>query len=66
MSVEFTVRGMSCQNCVRHAREAIEGVPGVTSAEVVLEPGSAKVMGEFDPNAVIAALAEEGYEAEVA
>lgn len=36
------IEGMTCQNCVRHVQEALEGIPGV-HAEVILAEGIAKV-----------------------
>lgn len=58
----FTVTGMSCQNCVRHVREAIASVKGVLSVEVDLASGSARVEHtELDEAALIAALDDEGY-----
>ncbi|MEJ2630321.1 MAG: cation transporter [Acidihalobacter sp.] len=59
------ITGMSCEHCVRAATKALEGVPGVQSAEVTLTPGGAVVHGEADVAALIAAVQEEGYEAEV-
>lgn len=57
---------MSCQNCVRHAREALLAVEGVSGAEVTLEPGAAVVEGTAQADALIAALDEEGYTAALA
>lgn len=37
------VEGMTCQNCVRHVKTALEGVDGVDTAEVSLEAGLAVV-----------------------
>ncbi len=65
-TLELDVRGMTCGNCVRHVTEALEGVPGVVSAEVVLDPGAAKVTvkaGKADMAALVAAVKEAGYEA---
>ena len=62
----FSVTGMTCDNCVHHVTEAIKGVSGVTAANVSLAEKSAKVEGEFDAQAIIAAVEEEGYEAAVA
>jgi copper chaperone len=59
----FDVKGMTCDNCVHHVTEAIKGVSGVTSTEVSLATNSAKVGGEFDTQAIVAAIEEEGYEA---
>src|SRR5438445_4938730 len=64
---EFTVNGMNCNNCARHVTEAIQGVPGVTSAVVRLEEGRATV--RWQPGAaaqlenVVRAVKEAGYEA---
>ncbi len=55
---------MTCENCVRHATQALLGVPGVESAEVDLATGSATIstVGEPPREAIAAALADEGYE----
>ncbi|MCG9895785.1 MAG: heavy-metal-associated domain-containing protein [Fimbriimonadaceae bacterium] len=64
MIARLQVSGMSCQNCVRHVREALLSVPGVASAEVSLEAGSAEIVHEdADIQAMIAALEDEGYPA---
>jgi Cu+-exporting ATPase len=66
-ATEFSVRGMTCQNCARHVREAISNVPGVSTASVNLEQQSASVRwaAEVPPNvdAVMRAVNEAGYEA---
>lgn len=65
---ELTVRGMSCNNCVRHVTEALQGVPGVASANVNLEQQRATVRWQRDasPNAesLIKAVEDAGYQAE--
>ena len=61
----FEVKGMTCDNCVHHVTQAVEGVPGVTAVKVELASNSAKVEGEFDEKQVVEAIAEEGYEASV-
>ncbi len=64
MQTKLKVEGMTCQNCVRHAREALEGVAGVVSADVDLDTGTAEVRHEgTELEALIAALDEEGYAA---
>jgi copper chaperone len=63
--IDLKITGMTCGHCVRAATKALEAVPGVESAEVTLEPGGALVKGAADPAALIAAVQEEGYEAEV-
>ncbi len=62
----FTVTGMTCDNCVHHVTEAIKNVTGVTTTNVDLATNSANVEGDFDEQAIIAAVEEEGYEAVVA
>ncbi|HYA79071.1 MAG TPA: HAD-IC family P-type ATPase, partial [Candidatus Nitrosopolaris sp.] len=61
------VNGMNCRNCVRHVTEAIQGVPGVRSASVILETGRADVRWNADAppdiSAVIKAVKQAGYEA---
>ena len=63
--IKLKITGMTCGHCVRAASKALEGVPGVDSAEVTLEPGGAVVKGHADTAALIAAVQDEGYEAEV-
>ncbi len=40
-SKTMAVEGMMCQNCVRHVREALEGVTGVKNVDIDLEAGTA-------------------------
>jgi Cu+-exporting ATPase len=67
---ELTVTGMTCSNCARHVTEAIQGVPGVRSAEVRLEASRASVRwaagAERNVPALIRAVEEAGYGASVA
>lgn len=64
--VTLSVAGMTCQNCVKHVTHALEGVPGVEQVAVDLESGTARVQGNPDVQALVAAVQEEGYEAKVA
>jgi len=65
---QLSVRGMTCQNCARHVREAISNVPGVSTASVNLEQHSASVRWadgvDHNVDAVVRAVNEAGYEAE--
>jgi len=58
---------MTCQNCARHVREALQNVPGVSTASVNLEQQSATVrwVAGTSPNIEAAehAVNEAGYEA---
>jgi copper chaperone len=65
MQTSLKVTGMTCGNCVRHVKEAIESVPGVTHVQVDLASGTATLNpGEASVEAIIDAIQEEGYEAE--
>lgn len=69
-STLLMVQGMSCQNCVRHVRQALMSVKGVKSAEVSLENGSAIINWQTPPdaddvNALITAVKDAGYKAEI-
>jgi len=58
----LSIEGMSCKHCVMHVKTALEGVPGVSSAEVDLASKSAEVNGEgLDDAALKAAVSEAGY-----
>ncbi len=61
--LKFHVEKMKCGGCVAAAKEAIEKLPGVDSAEVDLESASAEVSGSVDADAVIQALTSAGYPA---
>ena len=58
---------MNCNNCARHVTEAIQGVPGVRSATVLLDAGRATVRWnsgtEQNVSAVIEAVQKAGYTA---
>lgn len=65
-TAEYTVTGMTCDNCERHVREEVEQVPGVTAVEV--DRGRALLTvttagAPADEAAVIAAVDEAGYSA---
>jgi len=46
----LTVRGMSCQGCVRNVTQILTGLAGVDQVEVSLAEGSARVL--YDPQVV--------------
>lgn len=60
------VNGMTCQNCVRHVKEALEAVNGITSAEVNLESKEAKAILSTDVDIAILekAIEDAGYQVE--
>ena len=63
-SATYTVKGMTCDHCVRAVREEVEGVAGVSAVDVQLEGGQMTVAseGDIDTDAVRAAVVEAGYE----
>jgi len=63
MSRTLTVEGMSCGHCERSVEEALEGVAGVEEATADRESASATVEGDADPDALVAAVSEAGYDA---
>jgi copper chaperone len=64
--IKLQVTGMTCPKCVAHVTKALQGVSGVASAQVSLEKGEAVVEGTPELGALIAAVVEEGYEAQEA
>ncbi|WP_213663736.1 CopZ family metallochaperone [Stutzerimonas stutzeri] len=64
-SIELKVTGMTCGHCVKHVSEALQAVSGVTGVEVDLAAGLARVAGQADSPALIAALDEAGYPAAI-
>lgn len=65
MTITLQVGGMTCEHCVRAVTKALEAVAGVETAEVSLTGGRARVDGEADPQALLRAVAKEGYEAKL-
>ena len=68
MTSLLKIGGMTCQNCARHVREALQEVPGVEYAEVDLDQGRARVKSgetrDFEVGALVAAVGRAGYSAE--
>jgi copper chaperone CopZ len=65
MKTKLNIEGMSCEHCVKHVTQALEGVAGVKSALVNLKEKSALVDHGDGVNleALKAAVVEAGYEA---
>ncbi len=67
MNIELKVSGMTCGHCETAVSKALKGIEGVQSVQVDLKNGTAKVEGQnVSPNALIAAVIDEGYGATVA
>jgi Cu+-exporting ATPase len=63
MTKTLTVEGMTCMHCVNRVKTALEGVEGVTKADVSLEEKRAVVEGNgFTDEAMKQAVADAGYE----
>ncbi|MDR1971448.1 MAG: cation transporter [Treponema sp.] len=64
MKTALKIEGMSCEHCVKHVKEALEGIGGVKSAKVNLKKNSAEVNhnGEVTQAMMEAAVAEAGYQ----
>ena len=58
------VEGMGCQNCVKHVKEALETLDGITSADVSLEKNTAVInfTKEISDEAIKSAIDEAGYD----
>ncbi len=60
----YQIEGMTCQNCVRHVREALAGVAGVRQVEVDLDSGRARVRGTgWKEEDLLVAVRRAGYTA---
>ncbi|WP_443701150.1 heavy-metal-associated domain-containing protein [Pseudomonas sp.] len=65
-TVELQVQGMSCSSCVKHVTEALRPLEGVSDVTVDLQAGRVKVSGDSDNHALLAALQDAGYPAQLA
>ncbi|MHB9291838.1 putative copper chaperone [Hollandina sp. SP2] len=64
MTTSLKIEGMSCEHCVKHVKEALEAIDGVTSANVKLKEKSAVVEhgDAVGLETLKAAVVEAGYE----
>ncbi len=62
----LNISGMTCSSCAVHVKDALEGVPGVRSAQVSYPDGNARVVADagISLQAMAAAVAEAGYRVE--
>lgn len=65
-TIELSVQDMTCASCVKHVTEALQPLPGVKAVEVDLATGRVRVSGTPDSAALLAALDEAGYSAQLA
>lgn len=59
--IELKVQGMSCQNCVRHVRDAILAGDASAKVEIELKEGVVKVETTLPAQEVKHLIEEEGY-----
>ncbi len=65
--IKLKVSGMTCEHCERAVEKALSGVAGVDKVVMVnREHNEAVVEGQAEAAALLAAVREEGYEAELA
>ena len=57
------VDGMTCDHCKKAVEQALQGVAGVDRVAVSLADNKAEVEGSADPQLLIAAVEEEGFQA---
>ncbi|WP_019009394.1 CopZ family metallochaperone [Deinococcus aquatilis] len=65
MNTELNISGMTCGHCQTAVTKALQSVPGVQNVQVDLKTGKATVEGQADIPALLAAVTEEGYGAQV-
>jgi len=68
-TARLNVQGMTCGHCALSVEKVLRNQDGVRSATVRLDDGAAEVEFEetrVSPEQLVAAVAEEGYTAEIA
>ncbi|MDY6943610.1 MAG: cation transporter [Pseudomonadota bacterium] len=64
--IKLKIEGMTCGHCAKAVENALKAVPGVKRViEVDVTKGEAVIEGDAKTEALIAAVTEEGYEAEL-
>lgn len=66
MAIVLSVTGMTCDHCARSVTKALQAVAGVEKVAVSLDTGHARIDGKASPGALVRAIEEEGYKAQVA
>lgn len=62
MKKKILIEGMSCEHCVAHVKDALEGIDGVSSVLVNLEGKYATVETDVNDEILKEAIEEEGYD----
>jgi uncharacterized membrane protein YraQ (UPF0718 family)/copper chaperone CopZ len=61
--IELSVQGMTCGGCVRKLEGRLQEMSGVEAVKVLLDPGSARVQGTVNEEAVRQVIAGAGFQA---
>lgn len=61
MENTFKIEGMMCSHCKANVERTLASVEGVTSVEVDLAAGTARIEGVYDPRQIVTAVQELGY-----
>ena len=63
-TLQLSIKGMTCQGCVKGVERALSGVDGVKKVKVNLDKNEAIIEGkELDLNSLVAAVEEKGFSA---
>ncbi|AXO86970.1 copper chaperone [Pseudomonas parafulva] len=62
----FNVQGMTCGHCVKAVTQAIQAVDAAAQVDVDLPGRQVKVQSESPAERIVAAIVEEGYQAQLA
>lgn len=63
--IKLKVEGMNCEHCKAAVESALREVLGVEGVQVSLDEGFAVVRGKANPEELVEAVKEAGYEAKV-
>ncbi len=66
METKLSITGMTCHHCVHAVTKALQSVGGVEKVSVSLDSGLARVEGKAATDALIQAVKNEGYNAQIA
>lgn len=66
MTITLQLDGLHCGNCVKSVEKALNEVEGVSQVSVTLENQMAVVEGSANPDTLIAAVEDIGFEAKLA
>ncbi|MFY9480128.1 MAG: cation transporter [Aquabacterium sp.] len=65
-TLQLSVKGMSCQHCVKSVTNAVQALDPQATVQVDLAQGRVSVNSVLTADAVTKAISEEGYEAQAA